>query len=206
MLARIYLAEGKLTQAESLMTTTLQAMVRTLGPSHPNVAYHTGIMAQIAERNGDYAKAETLWKAALATSRRSLGEKHPDTVNLMQSLANNLLEQHRYSESEALLRSALGDWGNPDPNDWRPFYGRNLLGAALVEQKRYAEAEPLLLSGYKGMKDLAARIPADEKSKLRDAGNYVVLLYKDWSKPVQAAEWQQITSVAYTGNTPRHDR
>jgi hypothetical protein len=31
MLARIYLAEGKLTQAESLMTNTLQTLVRTLG-------------------------------------------------------------------------------------------------------------------------------------------------------------------------------
>jgi eukaryotic-like serine/threonine-protein kinase len=205
MLARIYLAEGKLTQAESLMKNTLQTLVRTLGPSHPDVAYNTGILAQIAERSGDYAKAEPLWRDGLATSRRSLGEKHPDTVNLMQSLANNLLEQHRYSESEAMLRAALADWGNPDADDWRPFYGRNSLGTALAYQKRYAEAEPLLLSGYKGMKDRAARIPADQQSKFREAGSRIVQLYKDWSKPVQAKEWQQITSIPYAGSTPRHD-
>jgi serine/threonine protein kinase/Tfp pilus assembly protein PilF len=206
MLARIYLAEGKLTQAESLIKDTLQTLVRTLGSSHPDAAYTTGILAQISELNGDYSKAEPLWRSALATSRRSLGEKHPDTVDLMQSLANNLLGQHRYSESEAMLRTALGDWGNPDANDWRPFYGRNLLGAVLADQKQYAEAEPLLILGYKGMKDRAARIPAYHQSKLRDAGSRIVRLYEDWSKPVQANEWRQITSIAYPGSTPRHDR
>jgi hypothetical protein len=124
----------------------------------------------------------------------------------MQSLANNLLGQHRYSESEAMLRTALADWGNPDADDWRPFYGRNLLGAALADQKQYTEAEPLLLSGYKGLKDRAARIPAYQQSKLRDAGSRIVRLYEDWSKPVQAAQWRQITSVAYNGSTPRRAR
>jgi hypothetical protein len=64
----------------------------------------------------------------------------------------------------------------------------------------------LLLSGYKGLKDRAARIPAYQQSKLRDAGSRIVRLYEDWSKPVQAAEWQQITSIPYAGSTPRHDR
>jgi hypothetical protein len=41
------------------------------------------------------------------------------------------------------------------------------------------------------MKDRASRIPADQQSKLRDAGNRIVSLYKEWSKPVQAEEWQQ---------------
>ncbi|MFL6351139.1 MAG: tetratricopeptide repeat protein [Bryobacteraceae bacterium] len=206
MLARIYLAEGKLTQAESLMKSTLQTVVRTLGNNHPDAVYSTEILAETSERNGEYAKAERLWRTALATSRRSLGEKHPDTVDLMQSLAGNLLEQRRCAESEAMLRAASADWSNPDPDDWRPFYGRALLGAALTEQKRYAEAEPLLLSGYKGMKNLAARIPADQQSKLRNAGTRIVQLYKGWSKPVQAREWQQITSVADAGNNPPGDR
>ncbi len=195
MLAQIYLAEGKLAQAESLMKKTLQTNLRTFGPNHPESVYYAAGLAQIYERQGKLAQAESLLRTALDASRRSLGEHHRETTTVMVSLGGNLLQQHRYREAQAILDSAVQLGRDAHRNDWRFFYGQSLLGAALAAQHQYADAEPLLIAGYKGMKELASAIPADDRNKLAEAGSRIVSLYASWAKPSQQKQWQTEIAV-----------
>ena len=70
-----------------------------------------------------------------------------------------------------------------------------MLGASLVGQRKYAEAEPFLLQGYEGMKIREARIPAQSRSRLVEAGKRIVTLYNAWGKPDKAAEWMKKLGV-----------
>ena len=67
---------------------------------------------------------------------------------------------------------------------------RSLLGGALLGQKKYAEAEPLLVSGYEGMHDRVAKIPAYGKPRLQDALQRLVQLYEATNQPEKAAAWK----------------
>jgi hypothetical protein len=65
------------------------------------------------------------------------------------------------------------------------------LGTSLAGQKRYSEAEPLLVSGYRGMLQREATIPAFNRIELAQTGKSIVQFYQAWQKPDQAARWQQ---------------
>ena len=80
-------------------------------------------------------------------------------------------------------------------NTWGRYNCESMLGASLAGQKKYAEAEGLLLSGYAGMVQRKATIPAPSRFKLEQAGKWIVQLYQDWGKPDKAAEWRQKLNV-----------
>jgi len=69
------------------------------------------------------------------------------------------------AEAETLFRQALAIRA-----DSRLFYARSLLGGSLLGQKKYAQAESLLLAGYEGMKQREAKMPANGKIRLKEAG------------------------------------
>jgi hypothetical protein len=48
-----------------------------------------------------------------------------------------------------------------------------LRGAILANQSNIAEAEPLLLSGYKGLLDLAKTIPTIDRPVLSEAKDWI---------------------------------
>jgi hypothetical protein len=66
----------------------------------------------------------------------------------------------------------------------------SLLGWALLGQGRLAEAETLVVQGYEGMKTRESRIYVPYRSRLREAAERIVRLYKAWNKPEQAAAWK----------------
>jgi len=53
------------------------------------------------------------------------------------------------------------------------------------------EAEPLLLSGYEGMVQREATIPAGYLSAPAVDANLIVTFYQSWRKPEEATEWKQ---------------
>jgi hypothetical protein len=106
------------------------------------------------------------------------------------ALGRKRLQQKEYAEAEPLLRRDLSRREGWRPNDWSRFLSESLLGDSLLGQKKYADAEPLLIKGYEGMKQRAAKIPAPLKHHLTEAGERVVRLYDEWSKPEEAAQWR----------------
>lgn len=77
------------------------------------------------------------------------------------------------------------------PNDWATFSARSALGENLLSRKEYAEAEPLLLSGYEGLKERQAMIPAGSKRRLKEAIECLIRLYEETGRTDAAAQWKQ---------------
>jgi tetratricopeptide (TPR) repeat protein len=97
-------------------------------------------------------------------------------------------------EAEALLREELPTMEQKFPDDWVPFWTRNLLGCSLMLQKRYLEAEPLLTSGYLGMKQrYDARLYGADTTYDVDLGtarSWVSKFYEETGWAVKAVEWK----------------
>ncbi|MDX1961813.1 MAG: protein kinase [Pirellulales bacterium] len=92
--------------------------------------------------------------------------------------SHNLMQLNSYAEAEPLLRQCLAIYKAKSPDHWEAFHVQSLLGAALLGQKKYSQAEPLLLSGYRGMQERDAHIPALSKSRLTNALDHLVTLYQ----------------------------
>ena len=88
------------------------------------------------------------------------------------------------------LRDALSRHHSAKTPTWDQDNCQALLGASLVGQKKYAQAEPLLVSGYEGLRQRIATVPAYNRRQLVQVGKWIVQLYQEWGKPDKAAEWR----------------
>ena len=77
--------------------------------------------------------------------------------------------QKKYSDAEPNLRECLAIREKTQPDDWKTFNTKSMLGGALLGQKKYVEAEPLLLAGYEGMKQRAKTIPPQASPRIPEA-------------------------------------
>ena len=175
--------------AEALHPKVLEMEGRVLGEEHPTTLATMHNLAALHRSQARYAEAEQLDMKVLEIRRRTLGSQHPDITDTMASLSEPWILQHRYSDAEPLIREALNIVLQASPDSRKRYYLESLLGATLTGQKRYAEAEPLLLSGYVGI-HRKATIPASSNSNLKQAGESVLQLYRDWGQPEKAAEWE----------------
>lgn len=139
----------------------------------------------------------------LAGRRRVLGAEHPDTLSTLTSLGQLRLQERKYTEAEATLRETLTAYEKARPDMWERYGCQSLLGASLASQKKFAEAEPMLVTGYEGMAQRAATMAAADRSNLKDAGERIVELYRDWGKPEKVAEWQRRLEGANLAGAPQ---
>jgi tetratricopeptide (TPR) repeat protein len=191
MLGSIYSEEGKVAQSQQLLEKTVQGFRNALGPEHPDTLYAAVRLASAYEAQGSLARAESLWETTLEGYRHAVGDENPDTVEVKEGLGEFWMKQRRYAEAEPILRQCVAFREKTEPDAWRRFRANSLLGASLANQKKYAEAEPMLLTGYEGMKQREAQIPAYEKRHLNKAGEQIVALYTAWPKPAELAQWRQ---------------
>jgi hypothetical protein len=63
------------------------------------------------------------------------------------------------------------------PDAWATFHARSLRGGSLLGQQQDAAAAPLL-SGYQGLSQRAATIPAEDQVRRTDALERLVQLYE----------------------------
>jgi serine/threonine protein kinase/Tfp pilus assembly protein PilF len=197
-LAQLYRSEGKYAQAETLYTKVLEVDRRVRGAEHPDSLTVMYNLAELYRREGRYAQAERLLGPVLEVRRRVLGAQHRDTVATLGLLGRVRVEERKYADAESPLHEALTAYEKTAPEDWRKFLAQSLLGATLAGQKKYAEAEPLLLAGYQGMLQRHAVIPADNRSAVVQAGEWIVRFYQDAGAPQQANEWREKISQPTT--------
>jgi tetratricopeptide (TPR) repeat protein len=190
-LALLYTDRGKYSEAEPLLTNALAVWRRIQGEEHPEAVTVMGNLARLYRYQGRYAEAESLFTKVLTVRRRVLGEKHPRTLVTLNQLASLYLDQHRYAQAESLLREAMTGYDETAPDTWRRYSNQSLLGASLLLQKKYDAAESLLLSGYRGMLQRKATIPAFDRVEIEQSGKSIVKFYQDRGKPKQADEWQK---------------
>ena len=101
-----------------------------------------------------------------------------------------LIKRKEWTEAEPLLRECLAIRELKEPDDWRTFNTKSLLGGALLGQRKYTEAEPLLLAGYEGMRQREATIPEPGKPRLPEALDRLIDLYTATSKAEDVKKWR----------------
>jgi tetratricopeptide (TPR) repeat protein len=189
-LAVAYRAQGEYSQAESLFTKTIEIQKRVLSQEHPSTLRTMSNLAVVYRAQGNYGQAESLFTKTLEIQKRVLGQEHPDSLRTLASLGGVWLRQNNYSHAESALRDALMGYERANLWSWERYDCQRMLGASMAGMKRFAEAEPLLLSGYEGILQQHATIPAESRRDLRDAAAQIVKLYEDWGKPDKAADWR----------------
>jgi eukaryotic-like serine/threonine-protein kinase len=122
--------------------------------------------------------------------QKEFGELDKQTAKWQAVLGSSLLKQSEWVEAEMVLRASLTTRQMLEPEDWRTFNTRSMLGDALIGQKKFDEAEPLLLVGYKGMKDRQETIPQEGKFRLVEAAERLINLYQAWGNPDNAELWK----------------
>ena len=91
-----------------------------------------------------------------------------------------------------MLRECLAIRQKKEPDEWRVFNTRSMLGAALLGQNKHGDAEPLLLKGYEGMEKRAAGIPGPiRKARLTEAVERLIALYEATGQSGEAARWRK---------------
>ncbi len=222
-LAGAYQAAGKLDLALPLFEESLMLMEAKLGPEHPHtlvIMNNLGSAYCVANR-GENAAA-TL-KEFVAGRRKRSKPDDPQFAILLAKTALDLLRCKQHDAAEEIVRECLAIREKIQPDDWRTFNTKSLLGGTLLGQTKYAEAEPLLLGGYEGMKQREKTIPPEAvQVRLTEAIDRLVLLYTDWhaAEPdkgydAKATDWQMkledfkaaanAEPSATTGNANSHE-
>ena len=167
----------------------------SLGPDHRITITCEHDLAEAYESLGQPDKAEPLRLEIVASTRKNPGNKSVELAGSLAWLGRNYLQQKQFTKAEAVVQECLSIREKQDPNDWRTFNTKSLLGGALLGQKKYAEAEPMLLISYKGMKSRestpgaqAARLAV--QARLTEALGRLIQLYTETNKPEEVGKWQ----------------
>jgi serine/threonine protein kinase len=106
-LGRLYLAQGKLHEAEALFVDALECCRSRLGEAHPETLVAMTNLAELEKARGRLAEAERLLKKAMEGYRRTRLQDEPHVLAVLNSLAMLYRSQGRLAEAEPLMRDAL---------------------------------------------------------------------------------------------------
>ncbi|MGH9870600.1 MAG: protein kinase domain-containing protein [Candidatus Polarisedimenticolia bacterium] len=140
-LAQAYALLGRLPEAESLLTETLEARRRVLGPGHADTLRTASALAMHYKSQRRPSMAAELFGLSLEGMRAALGEEDPETLLTEALLASVQLDLGLLDSAEALLRHAIPRMVDSHPE--RPLANYNLV-CVLARQGRETEALALL--------------------------------------------------------------
>jgi tetratricopeptide (TPR) repeat protein len=195
-LANAVAAQGKFAEAETLYREDLALCKKLFGEQSTSVALILNSLAAPLKGLGKLPEAEISLRDALAMRKQLLGNENPAVAESLSDLAGVLELEGKLAEAETDCRDALTMREKILPNDWQTFDTRSQLGGILVARTKYAQAETLLLSGYEGMKQRRALIPAQNKSRLKDALKRLVRYCEATAQPDKAADWKKKLDAA----------
>jgi eukaryotic-like serine/threonine-protein kinase len=116
---------------------------------------------------GQFDEAQPHFRDFLAACRKSIGSDHPNYAGVLAQVSLDLLRYGQPAAAEPLLRECLAIREKKQPDDWRTFNTRSMLGGALLSRRKYADAEPLLRAGYEGMTQREKSIPPQGQDRCR---------------------------------------
>jgi tetratricopeptide (TPR) repeat protein len=138
--------------------------------------------------------------SALEKVRTLIADDELQLSNALENFGNDFLGLDDVAGAEEVLRECVELRERLQPDAWRTFMARSMLGEALLRQGRFADAEPHLLAGQAGLATLAERaatLPPEAAVQLSASGARVVALYERWhaAEPdaghdVSAEEWR----------------
>jgi serine/threonine protein kinase/tetratricopeptide (TPR) repeat protein len=190
-LALGYRDAGKLDRALPLFQEAARGMEK-IHFRHQTAGWIVNCAIGSQEQLQQFDQAEAWRRRWLAVIKERAGADSPAYAAELAGLGSNLLQQKRWTDAEAATRECLAIRQKKEPDAWTTFNTQSMLGQALLMQKQYAEAEKLLLSGYEGMQQRAAKIPAQlRKVRLTETLEHIVQVSEAAGKKSEADKWRK---------------
>ena len=180
-----YADSGRLNEAIPLLEEA-----HHLANTVPSLQWVTDALIVTYSKAGEDAKLADFLLEQLPETRKTLPKDSPNLAGMLAHISMELIKRKEWTEAEPLLRECLAIRELKEPDDWRTFNTKSLLGGALLGQRKYTEAEPLLLAGYEGMRQREATIPEPGKPRLPEALDRLIDLYTATSKAEDVKKWR----------------
>ena len=143
-LARFYVAQDRLSEAEPILWRALELRKLLQGEEHPKVATALTELATMYRKQGKFARAEPLFRLALSIQEKTLGQKNPDFLRTLTELAELYRAEGQFSEAEPLFRLALAAFEEALGSEHPQVAARLEAYAGILRTtQRTAEAEVL---------------------------------------------------------------
>jgi tetratricopeptide (TPR) repeat protein len=107
VLGQAYQAENNLVEAEKTLREAVQALSRSLGPTHPNAISARIDLAAVLLQSGDAAKAESVLHDPEPIDLSALPHDHPLKAELLRVLGLLAMLKHQVTEARAELGESL---------------------------------------------------------------------------------------------------
>ena len=159
-LAVCYNSTGQLDRALALWEETMPLRKAKLGADHAQTLRTTNNLANAYRDARRFDRELPLRRELAELSMRKAGADSIEYAGGLAAVGLNLLQQEKWTEAEPVLRDALTIRETKQPDDWRTFNTKSMLGGALLGQKKYQDAEPLLRAGSMGNEAAGREDPA----------------------------------------------
>jgi Tfp pilus assembly protein PilF len=189
-LAFVYQAVGQHDRALPLFEQALAGRKAKLGADQPDTLTSVFNLARGYEAAGNLDRELPLRQELADLWKRKAGADSTQYATAQAALGLNLLQQEKWAEAETVLREALTIREAKEPDDWKTFNAKSMLGGALLGQEEYEAAEPLLRAGYEGMKLRVEKILPQGKRWLAEALDRLIALAEATNKPNEARMWK----------------
>mmetsp|Transcript_10036 Transcript_10036/g.13773 ORF Transcript_10036/g.13773 Transcript_10036/m.13773 type:complete len:555 (-) Transcript_10036:2073-3737(-) len=145
VIAKMFEAQGRFAQAETLLSKCLALRRNLLPPEHIDTLSCMNSLALLQQKMGQYGAAEALYEQCLGLQRTKLGPEHPDTVATLNNLATLHDKRGEYELAEELYTRCFDLWRHKLGPEHPHTLGAMSNVAALHQKKGdYDKAEPLL--------------------------------------------------------------
>jgi len=139
-----YFSQGRLYDAEQLLTTALANARHALGPEHERTGHLLWVLGAVYWLQGRNQEAESRLQEALEIAITQKGEEDGHTVETMCSLVWVYIEQGRYQEAEQLANRALAiNLRLRDQKEYWTLVLKVQIGEICLILGRYKQAERL---------------------------------------------------------------
>jgi serine/threonine protein kinase/Tfp pilus assembly protein PilF len=144
VMGNVYMTLGLYSQAQPLLTRSVEIRRRVLGPKNPDTLISIDDLCLLLLRQGHYSEADKMLREALVVDRRVLGPEHETTLRALVIFAGTLDAEGHYAEAEKLQRETIEIRRRTlgTENDLTAL-SMNDLAATLSREGHYAESERL---------------------------------------------------------------
>ena len=153
-LGSLLVENGRVLNADTLLTEALALRITVLGADHPDVQLSRVALGRLRTQQGRLDETATLYTAALASRRKVLGATSPAVAASLQDLGSLAQSQGNWTESEARLREAVPIWRASKIED-QALFAEGLMAVAIRRQGRLDEAAQMLRTNIDQKKALS---------------------------------------------------
>jgi eukaryotic-like serine/threonine-protein kinase len=193
-----YKDAGRLAEALPLLEEANRAVRK-----YPALRWARAQLTDVYVISGRSDEAAALANEILTDGRATYPAGSPQLAGVLAQVGSSLLKTKNWVQAESVVREALTIREAEEPDDWKTFSTKSLLGGALLGQKKYTEAESLLKAGYEGMKQRAEKNTQVNRDRLGEALDRLIELAEATGKADDAKMWKLEKTKLPAASTPQ---